>query len=110
MRLFKVSTVYCNGDYIPACQEIIVIKETPTAYLVYATLASDHRSRISKELDGSDIGVTELEAWTKYIQKARRLLMAMGRDMTACINNVNHAILERAYLIEIQGVKIGGTD
>lgn len=111
MRLFKVVVVYCNGNYVPECKEIIIIKETPATYLVEATLASDHRSRINK-MD-QEVATTELEAWDLYLRRARQLLLRMGRDLADGSNNVNHAILERAYLINMQSdqdVKIGGTD
>lgn len=111
MSLFNVVTVYCNKNYVPECKEIVVIKEMPSTYLVEANLASGHRSRISK--DDQQISLTEIEAWDKYIRRAKQILMTMGADMTASINNVNHAILERAYLINQQeewNVKIGGTD
>lgn len=116
MRLFNVVTVYSNGEYVPACREIIVLKETPTAYCVEATLASGHRSRISKmclEME-QEVATTQLEAWNNYIRRAKQILLGMGRDMTASINNVNHAILERSFLLNMgeqdeQDVKIGGT-
>ena len=113
MRLFKAVQIYGPlGDgksgYLPAVREIIVIKETTRQYLVEANLASGHRSRISK--DDLTVAVTEVEAWDKYISRAKRVLASMKIEYACQCASIAHALDMRGVAVSNEPVKIGGSD
>jgi tRNA isopentenyl-2-thiomethyl-A-37 hydroxylase MiaE len=108
MRLFNVVTVYRNGSHFPEVKEIIVLKKMPRTYLVVSSFASGHRMHIEK--DDPSISLTELSALNKYIAKARKVAATMLRQYEGQCEFVSHAVRLRAELMEIQGIKIVGTD
>lgn len=112
MRLFKAVSVYVHlgdhkSEYLPEVKEIIVIKETPKQYLVEANLASGYSSRISK--DDRSISFTPVEAWDKYIDRAKKVAANMRVEYNVQMECITYAERQRRE-VTMNNVKIGGTD
>jgi len=97
-RLFRVVQLYMDlGDgknsYRPGVKEVCIIKETPNNYLCASDIATGWHSRIKKP--ALYYGFTPVEAWDKYIERTKALLVAIRKNQNETSEVLAYAKAQR---------------